>query len=42
VFYCSVVDNRIVFLHQFVKKTEKIPSKELDIARQRMKEVKHG
>jgi phage-related protein len=42
VFYCSVVDNRIVFLHQFVKKTEKIPAKELDIARQRMKEVKHG
>jgi phage-related protein len=42
VFYCTVVDNRIVFLHQFVKKTEKIPAKELDIARQRMKEVKHG
>jgi phage-related protein len=42
VFYCSVVDNRIVFLHQFVKKTEKMPAKELDIARQRMKEVKHG
>ena len=42
VFYCTVVDNRIVFLHQFVKKTGKIPAKELDIARQRMKEVKHG
>lgn len=42
VFYCTVVDNRIVFLHQFVKKTEKTPAKELDIARQRMKEVKHG
>lgn len=41
-FYCTVVDNRIVFLHQFVKKTEKTPAKELDIARQRMKEVKHG
>ena len=42
VFYCTVINNRIVFLHQFVKKTEKTPAKELDIARQRMKEVKHG
>lgn len=42
VFYCTVVENRIVFLHQFVKKSEKTPSKELDIAQRRMKEVKHG
>jgi phage-related protein len=42
VFYCTVVDRRIVFLHQFVKKTEKTPRKELDTARQRMKDVKHG
>ena len=42
VFYCTVVDNRIVFLHQFVKKARKTPGVELDIARQRMKEVKHG
>ena len=41
VFYCTVVDRRIVFLHQFVKKTDKTPVKELNIARQRMKEVKH-
>jgi phage-related protein len=34
--------DRIVFLHQFVKKTEKAPAKELDVARQRMKEAKHG
>jgi phage-related protein len=39
VFYCTVVDRRIVFLHQFVKKSEKTPPKELDIARRRMKEV---
>ena len=39
VFYCTVVDRRIVFLHQFVKKTDKTPSKELEIARRRMKEV---
>jgi phage-related protein len=42
VFYCTVIDNCIVFLHQFVKKTEKTSGKDLDIARQRMKEVKHG
>ena len=40
VFYCTVVDRRIVVLHQFVKKTDKTPSKELEIARRRMKEVK--
>ena len=40
VFYCTVVDRRIVFLHQFVKKTERTPSNELHIARQRMTEVK--
>ena len=39
VFYCTVVDRRIVFLHQFVKKADKIPPKELEIARRRMKEV---
>jgi phage-related protein len=39
VFYCTVVDKRIVFLHQFVKKTEKTPPKELQIARRRMKDV---
>lgn len=39
VFYCTVVDRRIVFLHQFVKKSDKTPPKELEIARRRMKEV---
>ena len=38
-FYCTVVDRRIVVLHQFVKKTDKTPRKELEIARRRMKEV---
>ena len=40
VFYCTLVGRRIVMLHQFVKKTEKIPPKELSIARRRMKERK--
>ena len=39
VFYCTVVDRRIVILHQFVKKTDKTPPKELEIARRRMKDV---
>ena len=41
VFYCSVVDRRIVVLHQFVKKTAKTPARELQIARRRMKDVSH-
>jgi phage-related protein len=42
VFYCTVVDRRIVMLHHFVKKSQKTPRKELDIARRRLKEVKDG
>lgn len=40
VFYCTLVGRRIVMLHQFIKKSEKTPRKELEIARERMKEVK--
>ena len=39
VFYCTIVHRRIVFLHQFVKKSERTPPNELRIARQRMSEV---
>ena len=39
VFYCTVVGRRIVVLHQFVKKSDKTPRKELETARRRMKEV---
>lgn len=42
VFYCTVVDRRIIMLHQFVKKSEKTPHRELEIAQKRMKEVKHA
>ena len=42
VLYCTVSDRKVVILHQFIKKTEKTPHKELDIARRRMNEVKHG
>jgi phage-related protein len=39
VFFCTVVDRRIVILHGFIKKTEKTPAKEVTKARQRMSEV---
>ena len=42
VLYCTVVERRIMMLHQYVKKTEKIPRRELEIALKRMKEVKHA
>jgi phage-related protein len=42
VFYCAVIDRKIVMLHQFVKKTEKTPARELELARRRMKELKNG
>ncbi|WP_081055672.1 type II toxin-antitoxin system RelE/ParE family toxin [Burkholderia diffusa] len=42
VFYCAIVDRRIVMLHCFVKKTQKTPRKEPKIARQRLKEVQDG
>jgi phage-related protein len=40
VLYCTVVDRRIVMLHQFINKSEKTPRKELETAQRRMKEVK--
>lgn len=39
IFYCAVFDRQIVMLHEFVKKTDKTPARELKIARRRMKEV---
>jgi phage-related protein len=42
VLYCTIVDRQIVMLHQFVKKTEKTPARELELARRRMKELKNG
>jgi phage-related protein len=42
VFYCTVKGSTIVILHSFVKKSMKTPKRELDIARQRLKEVKNG
>lgn len=42
VFYCTMIKKQIVMLHSFIKKTDKTPTKELDIANKRMKEIKNG
>jgi len=40
-FFCYSVDRRIIILHGFIKKTQKIPQKELTLAKERLKEVKN-
>lgn len=42
VFYCTVVGKRIVMLHQFIKKSDKTPARELATAKRRMKEIKNA
>lgn len=42
VFFCTLVGRRIMMLYSFVKKTQKTPPREIEIARKRMKEVKHA
>lgn len=42
VLYALWVEQQIVMLHQFAKKTEKTPLKELALASQRLKEWKHA
>jgi phage-related protein len=40
--FCTVVGQRIVVLHGFIKKSQAAPAAELRIARKRMKEVQDG
>ncbi|MFM7848526.1 MAG: type II toxin-antitoxin system RelE/ParE family toxin [Rubrivivax sp.] len=42
VFFCALVGRRVVMLHSFVKKTQKTPQREIEVARTRMKEIKHA
>jgi phage-related protein len=37
--FCSVRDRKLIILHSFMKKTQKIPQKEMDKALKRMKEI---
>jgi len=39
VFYCTVVQQRIVMLHVFIKKSQKTPKRELETAKRRLQEV---
>ena len=38
--FCTVKGKEIIILHSFIKKSQKTPKKELDLAKKRMKEVK--
>ncbi len=42
VFFCTLVGRRIVMLHSFIKKSERTPPHEREIAEIRMKEVKRA
>lgn len=41
VFYCTLIGKRIVMLHSFVKKSQRTPKQELEVAQSRLKEIKH-
>nr|WP_232223292.1 type II toxin-antitoxin system RelE/ParE family toxin [Candidatus Paracaedibacter acanthamoebae] len=40
VFYCTMIGKEVVILHSFIKKTQKTPQRETEIARTRLKEIK--
>jgi phage-related protein len=40
VFFCMLMGKRIVMLHSFIKKTDRTPKRELEVAQDRMKEIK--
>ncbi|MEA3330631.1 MAG: type II toxin-antitoxin system RelE/ParE family toxin [Campylobacterota bacterium] len=42
VFYCTKVGKNIIMLHSFIKKSQKIPKNEMDIALKRLREVKEN
>ena len=42
VFFCTMIGRRIIMLHSFVKKSNKTPLRELEIAEFRLKEIKHA
>ncbi len=39
-FFCTVKNRMVIILHEFIKKTQNTPKKELDLAKKRMLEVK--
>ncbi len=42
VFFCTKIGKKIIILHSYIKKTQKIPKQELKVATSRMEEVKNN
>lgn len=42
VMYCTLVGRKIVVLHSFIKKTDKIPATDMALSRKRLKEIKNA
>lgn len=42
VFFCTLIGKRIVMLHGFIKKSERTPTREREVAETRMKEIKRA
>ena len=42
VFFCTLIGKRVVMLHSFIKKSDRTPKRELDVAYTRLKEIKHA
>ena len=42
IFFCTLIGKRIVMLHSFIKKSDRTPKRELDVAQTRLKEIKHA
>ena len=40
-FFCTIHEKEVVILHSIIKKSQKAPKKELDLATKRMKEIKN-
>jgi phage-related protein len=40
--FCTMVGQRVIVLHGFIKKTPKTPVADLRIARKRLQEIHHG
>lgn len=38
-FFCTVVERKIVILHAYLKKSQKTPARELEVARKRLADV---
>ena len=38
-FFCTLVERKILILHAYIKKSQKTPARELEVARKRLAEV---